>query len=158
MNLATESLDFDPYDHLLQDDPYPVYSRLRREQPLYHNTDHDFWVLSRHADISAALRADHGFSNAMGVSLDKSAWNRHAHTVMSFLALDPPEQQRLRKLVSRGFTPRRVALLEPQIQRITEQYLDPILPSAARDQPTDTDSGRSRPVALDWIRAVVDAS
>ena len=134
-------LDFDPYDHVLQDDPYPVYARLRREQPLYHNREHDFWVLSRHADVLAVLRSDHGFSNAMGVSLDRSAWNRNAHTVMSFLALDPPEQSRLRKLVSRGFTPRRVATLEPQIQRITEYYLDRALPTTGE-------------ASLDWIAEV----
>jgi cytochrome P450 len=133
--------DFDPYDHVLQDDPYPMYARLRRESPLYHNTEHDFWILSRHRDILAALRSDRGFSNAMGVSLDKSAWNPHAHTVMSFLAMDPPDQMRLRKLVSRGFTPRRVAELEPQIQRITEHYLDRALSGAGS-------------LSFDWIAAV----
>ncbi|GAA0249185.1 cytochrome P450 [Cryptosporangium japonicum] len=117
----------DPYDHQLQVDPYPTYARLRRESPLYHNAENDFWVLSRHADIAAALRADEAYSNRMGVSLDATAWNEHAHTVMSFLALDPPEQTRLRRLVSRGFTARRVALLEPQIQRITAHYLDQAL-------------------------------
>jgi cytochrome P450 len=117
-------LDFDPYDHRLQDDPYPVYAHLRREAPLYHHAEHDFYVLFRHADVDAALRADGVYSNRMGVTLDASAWNPHAHLVMSFLALDPPEQTRLRRLVSRGFTPRRVAELEPRIQRITEQYLD----------------------------------
>jgi cytochrome P450 len=134
----TAPLDFDPYDHALQDDPYPVYARLRREAPLYHNGEHDFWVMSRHADVGAALRAETGYSNAMGVSLDASAWNPYAHTVMSFLAMDPPEQPRLRKLVSRGFTPRRVLELRPQIQRITDHYLDAVLPPAGE-------------VALDWI-------
>jgi hypothetical protein len=145
---AAPPLDFDPYDHALQDDPYPVYARLRREAPLYHNAAHDFWVLSRHADVGAALRSDGrsdgqsggAYSNAMGVSLDRSAWNPHAHTVMSFLAMDPPEQTRLRKLVSRGFTPRRVLQLEPQIRRITDHYLDATLPA-----------GTGGPVDFDWI-------
>ena len=131
---AASTLEFDPYDHAIQDDPYPVYARLRREAPLYHNEAHDFWVLSRHADVAAALRSDGqsggAYSNAMGVSLDRSAWNPHAHTVMSFLAMDPPEQTRLRKLVSRGFTPRRVLQLEPRIRRITDHYLDATLPAS----------------------------
>ena len=122
-----EELDFDPYDHPLQDDPYPTYQRLRDEAPLFHNAEHDFWVLSRHADIHQALRADHAYSNAMGVTLDASAWNEHAHTVMSFLAMDPPHQTRLRKLVSKGFTPRRVSDLGPQIQKIADQHLGPCL-------------------------------
>jgi len=142
LDRAAPPLEFDPYDHALQDDPYPTYARLRREAPLYHNEAHDFWVLSRHADVGAALRSDPAYSNAMGVSLDRSAWNPHAHTVMSFLAMDPPEQTRLRKLVSRGFTPRRVLQLEPQIQRITDHYLDAALPAAGA-------AGTS--VDLDWI-------
>jgi len=120
-------LVFDPYDYDLQDDPYPVYTRLRAEDPLHHNEQHDFWVLSRHADIHQAVRNESVFSNAMGVSLDKSAWNPKAHKVMSFLAMDPPRQNRLRSLVSRGFTPRRVMELESQIQRITDRYLDSAL-------------------------------
>jgi cytochrome P450 len=123
---------FDPYDYGLQDDPYPTYRRLRDEAPLHHNEEHDFWVLSRHADVHKAVRTDGVFSNRMGVSLDPSAWTPHAHTTMSFLAMDPPEQTRLRKLVSKGFTPRRVAGLEPQIQRITDHYLDLCL-ARARD-------------------------
>jgi cytochrome P450 len=133
-----ERLVFDPYDHVIQDDPYPVYARLRAEAPLYHNAEHDFWVMSRHADITAALRDDTAYSNANGVSLDKSAWTPYAHTVMSFLAMDHPEQMRLRKLVSKGFTPRRVLALEPQIRRITEGYLDALLPASGE-------------VHLDWI-------
>jgi cytochrome P450 len=117
-------LVFDPYDYALQEDPYPVYARLRDEDPLHHNEQHDFWVLSRHADIHHAVRTESVYSNAMGVSLDKSAWNRNAHKVMSFLAMDPPRQNRLRSLVSRGFTPRRVMDLEPSIQRLTDHYLD----------------------------------
>ena len=60
----------------------------------------------------------------MGVSLDPAAWGPNAHYAMSFLAMDPPDQTRLRSLVSRGFTPRRVAELEPQIRAIAREYLD----------------------------------
>jgi len=120
-------LSFDHYDYALQDDPYPVYARLRREAPLYHNEEHDFWVMSRHEDINRAFRTDGVYSNRMGVSLDESAWNQDAHAVMSFLGMDPPEQTRLRKLVSRGFTPRRVAEMEPQIRRLCLLHLEPAL-------------------------------
>jgi cytochrome P450 len=117
-------LHFDHYDHALQDDPYPTYARMRDEAPLFHNEEQDFWVLSRHADLHKAFRADDVFSNRMGVSLDPSSWNEDAHLVTSFLGMDPPEQTRLRKLVSRGFTPKRVADLEPRITAISGQYLD----------------------------------
>jgi len=120
-------LHFDHYDHALQDDPYPVYARLRDEAPLFHNEEHDFWVMSRHADIHQAWRTDGVYSNRMGVTLDESAWNEDAHLVMSFLGMDPPEQTRLRKLVSRGFTPRRVAEMEPRIAEISALHLDKAL-------------------------------
>jgi cytochrome P450 len=120
-------LVFDPYDYDVHEDPYPVYQRLRDEEPLHHNEQHDFWALSRHADVAAALRDDATYSNARGVSLDRSAWSPDAHRVMSFLALDPPRQVRLRKLVSRAFTPRRVRELQPGVQRLTEHYLDAAL-------------------------------
>ncbi len=122
--MTTTTIDFDIYDHALQDDPYPVYARLRDESPLHHNVEHDYWVLSRHEDVHWAVRSDDVLSNAMGVTLDASAWNEHAHKVMSFLAMDPPEQVRLRRLVSQGFTPRRVAALGPRIQQLTDKYLD----------------------------------
>ncbi len=121
------ALDFDPYDYALQDDPYPVYRRLRDEAPLYHNTEHDFWVLSRHEDLHRAMRTDGVYSHEMGVSLDASAWSPYAHQTMSFLALDPPRQTRLRKLVSKGFTPKRVAGLESGIQRLTDHHLDRLM-------------------------------
>ncbi len=121
---ASDSVAFDPYDYAFQEDPYPTYADLREHAPLHHNAEHDFWALSRHADIVAALRDEGTYSNAMGVSLDPSAWGPHAHKTMSFLALDPPRQTRLRSLVSRGFTPRRVAELEPRILRITRTHLD----------------------------------
>ncbi|MFB9312998.1 cytochrome P450 [Nocardioides plantarum] len=125
-----EELVFDPYDYATQDDPYPIYQRLRDEEPLHHNPEHDFWVLSRHADVAAALRDDATYSNRMGVSLDQSAWHPEAHRIMSFLALDGPEQSRIRSLVSRAFTPRRVKELIPQVQGLTERYLDAALEQA----------------------------
>jgi cytochrome P450 len=142
------AIDFDIYDHAVQDDPYPLFRRLRDEAPVFHNAQHDYWVLSRHADIHDATRDDETFSNAHGVSIDASAWNRHAHTVMSFLAMDPPEQVRLRRLVSKGFTPRRVRELAPLLERLTHHYLD----RAEREAAEHADC--SGAYELDWIADV----
>jgi cytochrome P450 len=128
---------FDPYDYAFQEDPYPVYRRCRDEDPLHHNVEHDFWVLTRHADIQHAIRTEGVYSNAMGVSIDKSAWGPDAHKVMSFLGMDPPRQQRLRSLVSKGFTPRRVTELAPRIQQLTDHYLDQCLEQGSFDWITD---------------------
>lgn len=123
---------FDPYDYAFQEDPYPVYARMRAEDPLHHNEADDFWVLTRHADIQEAVRTEGVYSNAMGVSVDKAAWGPDAHKVMSFLGMDPPHQMRLRSLVSKGFTPRRVRELAPRIEEISAHYYDLAL-ERARD-------------------------
>jgi cytochrome P450 len=148
---ASTAVVFDPYDYAIQDDPYPVYAWLRENAPLYHNAEHDFWALSRHADVTAAFRAEGVYSNSMGVSLDPSSWGRHARDVMSFLAMDPPDQTRLRALVSRGFTPRRVAELEAQIRRISHEHLDAL----ALDEPFDFIDGFAGRVPMDVISEMV---
>ncbi|WP_193613864.1 cytochrome P450 [Nocardioides lijunqiniae] len=127
------ALVFDPFDYAFQEDPYPVYARCREEDPLHHDERHDFWVLTRHADVQQAFRTEGVYSNAMGVSLEPSAWGPHAHKVMSFLGMDPPRQQRLRSLVSKGFTPRRVTALRPRIQELTDHYLDRCLEQGSFD-------------------------
>ncbi|WP_280346325.1 cytochrome P450 [Nocardia neocaledoniensis] len=124
---AVEPLRFDPYDYRFHEDPYPTYHRLRTEAPLYHNPDLDFWALSRHSDVIAAFRDNHRLSSANGVSLDPAAWGPHAHRVMSFLAMDDPRHMRMRRLVYKGFTPKRVAEMEDRIREITLEHLEPAL-------------------------------
>ena len=118
---------FSPYDYQIHADPYPVYARLRDEAPLYRNDELDFWALSRHEDVGAVFRDPARFSSANGVSIEPSAWGSRAHRTMSFLALDPPGHTRMRALVSKGFTPRRVRDLERSITRLTRRYLDAAL-------------------------------
>jgi cytochrome P450 len=114
---------FSPYDYRIHEDPYPVYARLRAEAPLYRNEEQDFWALSRHQDVTAAFRDPDKFSSANGVSLDPAAWGRRAHKTMSFLALDPPRHTRMRALVAKGFTPRRVSQLEQHIRDLCRERL-----------------------------------
>lgn len=120
-------LSFSPYDYRIHEDPYPVYARLRDEAPVYRNGELDFWALSRYADIAAAFRDPQRLSSANGVSLDPSAWGPEAHRTMSFLALDDPRHARLRALVSKGFTPRRVNELAPRIGQLARRHLLPAI-------------------------------
>jgi cytochrome P450 len=119
----TPPVAFSPYDYRIHEDPYPVYARLRDEAPLYRNDELDFWALSRHEDVAGAFRDPSQFSSANGVSLDPSAWGPYAHKTMSFLALDPPRHTRMRALVSKGFTARRVRELEHQIRALARRHL-----------------------------------
>lgn len=123
----TEAVLFSPYDYDFHEDPYPVYDRLREQAPLYRNEELGFWALSRYAEVSAGFRDSKRLSSANGVSLDPAAYGPHAHKVMSFLAMDSPRHARMRSLVSKGFTPRRVRELEPRIAELTRQHLDPAL-------------------------------
>lgn len=123
----------DPYDYGFQDDPYPVYAWLREHEPLHHNPELDLWALTRHEDIAEALRTEGTYSNSYGVAIEKSAWGPDAHKVMSILGMDPPRQKRLRSLVSRGFTPRRVHDLFPRIQQLTDRYLGECLERGSFD-------------------------
>ncbi|MGV9408411.1 cytochrome P450 [Nocardia sp. NPDC003693] len=124
---SLEPFTFDPYDYGFHDDPYPTYERLRTEAPLYYNPDLDFWALSRHADVIAGFRDNVRLSSAMGVSLDPAAWGPHAHRTMSFLAMDDPRHMRMRRLVFKGFTPRRVTEMEARIEELTREHLEPAL-------------------------------
>ena len=127
------TMTYDPYDYAFHEDPYPTYRWLRDEAPAYHNEELGFWALSRHADVSAAFRDTTRFSSAHGVSLDKLATGPHAYRTMSFLAMDAPRHTRMRALVARGFTPRRVVELEPRIRELAAQYLDPLAEGAGTD-------------------------
>jgi cytochrome P450 len=125
--------EFSPYAYAFHEDPYPVYARLRAEAPVYHDAKDGFWALSRHEDVLAAFKAPRVFSNIRGVSIDPSARRGGARAGMSFLAMDPPEHTSFRALVSRGFTPRRVAALEPRIREITLAHLDPLVGASGFD-------------------------
>lgn len=129
MSLRTVDPILDPYDYDFHEDPYPYYKRLRDEAPLYRNDALNFWALSRHEDVLKGFRNSTALSNKHGVSLDPVSRNDEAHRVMSFLALDDPAHLRLRTLVSKGFTPRRIRELETRVTEIAVQHLETALQS-----------------------------
>ncbi len=127
---TSDAVVLDPYDYEFHEDPYPVYKRLRDEAPLYHNEELGFWALSRHRDVLQGFRNSTTLSNRDGVSLDPVSRGPHASKTMSFLAMDDPAHLRLRTLVSKGFTPRRIRELEPRVTELAVKHLDAMLDSA----------------------------
>jgi hypothetical protein len=127
----------DPYDYDFHEDPYPYYKRLRDEAPLYHNEELGFWALSRHQDVLQGFRNSTTLSNRDGVSLDPISRGPHASKTMSFLAMDDPAHLRLRTLVSKGFTPRRIRELEERVTEIAVQHLDTMLEKAGTGSSVD---------------------
>ncbi|WP_313673739.1 cytochrome P450 [Mycolicibacterium sp.] len=133
MTGSTAELVLDPYDYDFHEDPYPYYKRLRDEAPLYRNDDLNFWALTRHADVHRGFRNSTTLSNRLGVSLDPISRTPEAYRTMSFLAMDDPDHLRLRTLVSKGFTPRRIRELEPRVLELTHRHLDIALESESFD-------------------------
>lgn len=127
VHLGDHKLVLDPYDYDFHEDPYPYYRRLRAQAPLYRNEELKFWALSRHHDVLHGFRNSTALSNVYGVSLDPSSRTSQAHRVMSILAMDDPQHLRFRALVSKGFTPRRIRELEPQVLELARTHLDSAL-------------------------------
>ena len=119
---GADTLYWDPFEPALRDDPYPLWRRLRDEAPLWHNEQHDFWVLSRFADVEAAHRDVATFSSAHGITLDRMAPEPVDSGMIIFN--DPPRHTLLRALVSRAFTPRRIAVLEERIRMLCRDLLE----------------------------------
>jgi cytochrome P450 len=130
MTVPTSEVILDPYDYDFHEDPYPYYRRLRDEAPLYRNEHLGFWALSRHRDVREGFRNSTTLSNRDGVSLDPVSRGPHASKTMSFLAMDDPAHLRLRTLVSKGFTPRRIRELEPRVTELALQHIDTMLEKA----------------------------
>lgn len=123
---------YDPYDVGIVADPYPVYARLREEAPIYHNERYGFWALSRHADVERALADWETFSNSRSdiLELIKSDFDMPPGVMMFE---DPPMHTLLRGLMSRVFTPRRMAEIEDQIRQFCVRCLDPLVGSGGFD-------------------------
>src|SRR4051812_19636869 len=127
MSVTTEpDVYFDPYDVDINADPYPTYTRLREDAPAYYNDRYDFWALSRHEDVEKALVNWQVFSNTRSDILDiiKAGVDLPPGVI---LFEDPPFHTMHRGLMSRVFTPRRMAALEDQVRAFCARSLDPLV-------------------------------
>jgi cytochrome P450 len=115
---------YDPYDYVIDADPYPVWKRLRDEAPVYHNERLDFWALSRYDDVLRGLLDHESFVSSHGIMLE--IMTEEPYGIPMMIMMDPPEHTKLRKLVARAFTPRRIADLEDKITEIARGYFDAV--------------------------------
>jgi len=116
---------WDPYDARFAADPYPVLARLREEAPLYYNGQHDFYAVSRYADVERGLPDWQTFSSARGSILEliKSGIEMPPGTL---IFEDPRAHDVHRRILVGVFTPRRIAALEPQVREFCARALDPL--------------------------------
>src|SRR5690349_10146109 len=111
-------------------DPWPMYRALRDRDPVHHvvpadRPDHDYYVLSRHADIWAAARDHQTFSSAQGLTVNYGELEMIGLTDNPPMVMqDPPVHTEFRKLVSRGFTPRQVEVIEPTVRQFVVERIE----------------------------------
>jgi cytochrome P450 len=115
---------YDPWAPNVIANPYPWYQRLRDETPCYHEPEHDIWVLSRYDDVMAAARAHDRLSSADGVLYARMP-------LPMMLTIDPPDHTRLRRLVTRDFTPRTIETWRPLIERTVDEIVEPLFESTS---------------------------
>ena len=127
MNAVTESaVHWDPYDPKYFANPYPTFRRLREEAPLYYNEQYDFYAVSRYEDVERGLGDRDTFPSSRGGILEMIKSNVQIPKGV-FIFEDPPLHTIHRSALTRVFTPKRMAALEPQIRAFCAKSLDPLV-------------------------------
>ena len=122
-------MDFSPYAQAYFDGDWETYRWLRDEAPAYYNEKLDFWALSRYDDVRDGLKDHETFISSRGVMLDQLHDPNFvgADFMPGFLIIvDPPKHNRIRRLVSSGFTVRGVAAIEDQVRRSILKFMEPL--------------------------------
>ena len=114
--MTTSKVVFDPFSSDFFNAPYATYRRMRDEEPVYYSENYDFYALTRHADVVAAIKDSETFSSSRGVDLEMVQSGNPVPPLI--IMMDPPEHRRMRNLVNKVFTPRAV---ERQRQLVVEQ-------------------------------------
>ncbi|MGH7963887.1 MAG: cytochrome P450, partial [Candidatus Binatia bacterium] len=126
-------MDYSPFSPDVQENPYPYYAHLRRHAPVYYVEEVGFWVVSRYADVLDMVKHPQVFSSSTAMDAlfgDLDPWTREAPPLNGS---DPPYHTRLRKLVNRAFTPRRVASLELHLREMVQRLIAPLAARGAGD-------------------------
>lgn len=141
MRTATTGFDprdagFRPHDLGFIADPYPAYAELRARGRIHHNPETEQWIVPHHEDVNGLLR-DRRFGRTylhlathaeMGHPEDAEHAAPFWHLVRhGILDMEPPDHTRVRRLVAKAFTPRRVEELRPTVQRLMDGLVDEVL-------------------------------
>lgn len=122
-------VEFDPFSQDFFDGAYDTYRRLRNEAPIYYSSKWDFWALTRYDDVAPATKDHETFSSARGATLDMVKAHDDAIPVPKvIISMDPPEHQKMRRLVSNVFTPRAIAALENMVREKVYERIEALNP------------------------------
>lgn len=132
---------FNPLDPTFRDNPYPLYTELRRDTPVFYSPLYDMWVVTRYADVAQVMKQTDIFSSVGSIQanvelpasvqavLDQDGLGPSALLVES----DEPAHTRIRNVVNKAFTPQRIAQLEPQIRALTDALIDSFVADGQAD-------------------------
>jgi cytochrome P450 len=124
--LSRPPVEFDPFSTEFFTDPSQIYRRMRDEAPVYFNQEYGFYALFLYDDVCTAHKDWPTFTSSHGVDLSMLTKDpKLIDLYRSMIMMDPPEHDRMRALVSRVFTPRAVAALEPMVREVVTSFLDP---------------------------------
>jgi len=128
-----QDLVYDPYDYKIDQDPYPVWKRMRDEAPLYYNEQYDFYALSRYEDVYDSLLNWEDYSSARGTVLEimKSGPIEPGEfygdgNLGMMIFSDPPGHDIARRLVNQNFSPRAVAEFEGRARKLCRHFFDQV--------------------------------
>lgn len=123
-------MEYRPFDGDTWRDPYGLYAHLRDHDPVHRSRD-GWWVLSRFADVWDAVRDTATFSSASGLTFRNE--REELGLAPTIVMMDPPEHTRYRRLVNRGFTPRHVEELEPELRAYVKERVDALAVAGGGD-------------------------
>lgn len=137
---------FDPWDPAFLADPYPAYAELRAHGRVQYFEPTNQWLVPHHADVSALLRDrrlgrtyQHRFTHEDFGRTAPPAAHEPFHTLNDhgMLDLEPPDHTRIRRLVSKAFTPRTVEQLRPYVTKLAGELVDRLVAAGGGDLLTD---------------------
>jgi cytochrome P450 len=139
-NAPPAEVYYDPLDAEIDDDPYPVWKCLRDEAPLYRNDELDFYALSRWEDVEPALKDWDTYRSGRGTTFEiiKALLDSDIELPPGIVLFeDPPIHDLHRTLLSRVFTPKRMAAIEPLVREFCATALDPLVGAGEFDVVSD---------------------
>jgi cytochrome P450 len=119
--MTKPKLVFDPFSEEYFNDPFEIYRRMREEAPLYHDEQEDFYALTRHQDVAAALKDFETYSSARGCDLAMVRSDEPPQK--SIIFMDPPDHRHMRSLLNKAFTPRAMQAQRATVIEQVERFL-----------------------------------
>ena len=138
---AKTTIEFDPTTPDQQENPFDVLDLARSEQPVFYAPRFDLWVVTRYHDVLTVLKDHRSFSSLGALKSSPAPYPPEVQSVLRdgfpdmpyIIEVDPPLHDRIRGLVTKAFTPRRIAELAPRIEEICIELLDELAPAGGAD-------------------------